>query len=88
MSNIIDLLEKIGQDARLRHASSDDMDQVLTRAEIDPEVQAAILAKDQSRLEDLLAASNVCLALIPSIECLMLIGTNTDEDDRDQRQCA
>jgi hypothetical protein len=32
----------------------------LAREQIDPELQAAILAKDQQRLETLLGSSNVC----------------------------
>lgn len=88
MSNVIDLLEMIGQDARLRHASPSDMEQVLLRAQIDPEVQAAILAKDQSRLETLLEGDNVCCMLFPSIECVLMFGTDTDEDDRESRRCA
>jgi len=60
MSNIIDLLERMGQDARLRHASQDEVELALAGAQIDPELQAAILGKDHQWLELLLGASNVC----------------------------
>lgn len=66
MSNVIGFLEKMGQDAVLRHATQDDMALALTRAQIDPELQAAILGKDQARIEALLGATtSVCCALFP-----------------------
>lgn len=68
MSNVIDLIERLGQDARLRHASVADMELALTQAQVDPEIRAAILAKDQRRLEQLLEGGNVCLALCPAEE--------------------
>jgi hypothetical protein len=68
MSNVIDFLEKMGQDAQLRHASQDEVERALTGAQIDPELQAAILAKDQSGIEALLGQRNVCCMLAPSKE--------------------
>ncbi|TAM59037.1 MAG: hypothetical protein EPN49_11705 [Rhodanobacter sp.] len=64
MSNVIGFLERMGQDAQLRHASQNDVEQALTRAQIDPELQVAILAKDQRRIEALLGVSNVCCAFM------------------------
>ena len=68
MSNVIDLLERMGQDARLRHASQDEVELALACAQIDPELRAAILAKDQRRIEALLGGSNVYCALMPGKE--------------------
>lgn len=68
MSNVIDFMERMGQDARLRHASLGDVELALVQAQVDPEIRAAILAKDQQRLEELLEGRNVCLALCPAEE--------------------
>lgn len=61
MTSVIDFLERLGQDARLRHASAEELDRVLVSAQIDPAVRAALLGEDQRQLEALLgAATNVC----------------------------
>ena len=61
MSNVIDFLERFGQDADLRHAPSDALAEALKSAGIDPELRAAILGNDQRTLEALLGAdTNVC----------------------------
>jgi len=75
MSNVIDFLERMGQDAQLRHASRNDVEQALVRAQIDPELQAAILAKDQRKLETLLEGN---------IVCCMLFSDDHEEDDQQQ----
>ena len=36
MSNVIDFLERLGQDAQLRHATGIELEQALTRAGIEP----------------------------------------------------
>jgi len=73
MSNVIDFLESLGQDAKLRHASRDEMERALLNAQIDPELRAAILDADQARLEALLGArANVC--------CMI----HAPEDDEDE----
>ena len=75
MSNVIDFLERMGQDAQLRYAKSIEVEQALVRAEIDPSVRAAILGEDQSLLEALLGATtNVCCMVHPA---------DDDEDDED-----
>ena len=68
MSNIIDFLEKMGQDARLRHASQSELELMLKGEQIDPEVGAAIFAKNQARLDALLGQGNVCCAQFPGKE--------------------
>jgi hypothetical protein len=61
MINVLCLLEKLGQDARLRGLERDSLSAVLERERIDPAVRAAILDQDQRRLEALLGSSaNVC----------------------------
>ena len=78
MSNVIDLLEKMGQDPQMRGASSDDVAQVLDSAQIDPRVKAAILAKDQRLLEVLLGSSNVFCGLLP--------GKQDEEEEEDDSE--
>jgi hypothetical protein len=65
MSNVIDFLERMGQDAQLRHASRSEMELVLMGAQLDPKLQEAILAKDQQWLESLLGRNNLCCAQFP-----------------------
>jgi hypothetical protein len=68
MSDVIDFLEKMGQDAQLRHGSQSEVELALTSAEIAPELQAAILANDQAHLETLLGQAPLCVAYMPSEE--------------------
>lgn len=68
MSNVIDFLERMGQDAQLRHASRSEVELALKEARIDPELQAAILAKDQSHLELLLRQEPLYCLLFPAKE--------------------
>jgi hypothetical protein len=64
MSNVVEFLERMGQDAQLRYASGTELEQAMTQARIEPAVRAALLADDPRRLEALLgAASNVCCAI-------------------------
>ena len=67
MSNVIGFLEAMGQDAQLRHATSDELQQALTGVGIDPQLRAAIVSGDQQLLEALLGATtNVCCGLHPA----------------------
>lgn len=75
MSNTIDFLEKMGQDARLRYATVTDLRDTLVQEGIDPAARVAILAADQRTLEECLEArQNVC--------CLVW-RSNKDEGDED-----
>jgi hypothetical protein len=65
MSNVIDFLERIGRDAQLRHGSQDEVEMALANAEIAPELRAAIIAKNQVRLEALLGQGSICCAFFP-----------------------
>jgi hypothetical protein len=57
MSDFMEFLVQMGQDARLRHATSDELKQALTRAQIEPAAREAVLAGDRCRLEVLLGAT-------------------------------
>lgn len=61
MSNVVDLLERMGRSSRLQSLSAEQLAQELTQAGIEPAVQAAILAQRPRQLEELIGASkNVC----------------------------
>lgn len=68
MSDVIDFLEGMGRDARLSDASPSDLELALDKSGIDPELQKAILAKDQPKLEALLQLSPQCGMLFPGKE--------------------
>jgi hypothetical protein len=65
MSDVIDFLEKLGQDSALRHAS---LDGVLARAQLSPEVRAALASGDPHALKTLLGSGNVCCMIYAPIE--------------------
>jgi hypothetical protein len=67
MSNFMEFLEQMGQDAQLRYATNDELEQALTRAQIEPAVRAAVLAGDRRQLEMLLGATanTFCGVLVP-----------------------
>jgi len=74
MSNIIEFLEKLGQDSGLRHASGIELRAALAEAGIEPAVHAAIAAADRNSLETQAgAATNVC--------CLIHTAEDGGEDD-------
>jgi len=50
MTDTIDLLEAIGRDASLRHASVEDLTQVLEHAQASEALTAAVASGDRSRL--------------------------------------
>lgn len=61
MSNVVDLLARMGQSSRVQALSSEQLAQELRLAGLDPAVQAAILEQRSRELEELIGASkNVC----------------------------
>jgi hypothetical protein len=69
MSNVIRFLENLGQEAAYRHATQDELTLALSNAQIDPQLHAAILGRDQQQLEAILGSkTNVCCALMPGKE--------------------
>ncbi len=79
MLDVIDFLERMGQDAQLRHAALIDVELASAQAQLDPEIRAAILAGDQSLLETLLGSSNVFCGLLPGKQ-------DEDEEDDDSEE--
>ena len=82
MSNFMEFLEKMGQDAQLRYATNEQLEQALTRAQIDPTVRAVVLAGDRRRLEVLLGATgNTCCGIfVPDEDEGTEPGTTTKND--------
>lgn len=76
MSNIIDFLEKLGQDARLRHATRSELEQALADAEIAPSEQAAIFLADQRNLESVVGARGIV--------CCMVAQPRFDDEDEEK----
>jgi hypothetical protein len=63
MLDVIDFLEKLGQDSSLRHTS---LDSALAQAQLSPQVRAALASGDQDALRALLGSGNVCcMVFIP-----------------------
>jgi hypothetical protein len=79
MSNVIDFLERMGRDAQWRHAPQNEVELALVSEQIDPELQAAILAKDPSQLGELLGQGVFCCMQEPGRE-------DEDEDDDDDAE--
>lgn len=79
MSNVIDFLERLGNDAQLRHASEVEIERAMTRAAIDPAVREAILAGDQRRLEALLGAT-------PNVCCMIYSPAREDDDESEDER--
>lgn len=75
MSDVIELLEKMGQDAQWSFASQDELQLALAAAEITPEVQAAMVASDQQGLQKLLGIAPLYAMLSP--------GENEEHDHKD-----
>lgn len=61
VSNVVDLLERMGQSSRLQTMGAEQLAQELRLAGVEPAVQSAILEQRARQLEELIGAStNVC----------------------------
>ena len=89
MSNVITFLERMGRDAQLRDASQNEVELELARAQVEPELRMAILAKDQQKLEALLGGGgNVCCAQFPTNICCAQFVDESEEEEPYLEQCA
>ena len=69
MLNVIDFLERMGQDADLKHASAEMLEEALRDSGIEPALRAALLGKDRRALEGLLGTqSTVCCIIFKDDE--------------------
>jgi hypothetical protein len=66
MLNVLEFLDRVGRDSRLRYASSVELTAAMN-PEIDPELKAALSARDTAALERLLGArTNVVCGMAPA----------------------
>jgi hypothetical protein len=88
MSNVIDFLEKWGQDSQLRHATSAELEQALLRAGIEPAGRAAILGADRCALESLLGARSriVCAVFAPEEEEVEEEEEDGEEEEKEDEE--
>ena len=85
MSNVIDFLQRLGQDADLRHAPRAALELALGEADIDPALREALLGADQRKLESLLGAdTNVCAMIAPGKKEEDEEEDEDEEDDEDE----
>jgi hypothetical protein len=85
VSNVIDFLQRLGQDADLRHAPRTALEQALAEAGIDPALREALLGADQRKLESLLGAdTNVCAMISPGKKEEEEEDEDDLEDDEDE----
>jgi hypothetical protein len=79
VSQVIEFLERLGQDARLRHASIDEVSQALAQAGIEGPARALILSGDRPALESLLDAK-------PNVFCGVLVPEEVEEEKEDEKE--
>jgi hypothetical protein len=85
VSNVIDFLQRLGQDADLRHAPRTALEQALAEAGIDPALREALLGADQRKLESLLGVdTNVCAMISPGKKEEEEEDEDDFEDDEDE----
>jgi hypothetical protein len=65
MSNVIDFLERMGQDAELRYGSCAKVAMALGSEDIEPALQELILAGDDAKLAEALGQGTMCCLLLP-----------------------
>lgn len=65
MVDVIEFLDQLGRNARLRRAAPAELEQAIAAAGIDPELRSALLGDDPARLGELLGAQpNVCCLVV------------------------
>jgi hypothetical protein len=84
VSNLIDFLERLGQDAQLRSANDEQMDEALRNAGLEPSLREVIFGEDRQTLEVLLDAdANVCCMVYKEDEEEEEEPEEEEEDDED-----
>jgi hypothetical protein len=79
MTDAIDFLEQLGRNARLRHASTTDLERMLAASGFEPSLRSALLADDAVRLGELLGAQ-------PSVCCLIEKPDQEDDDEEEEEE--
>jgi hypothetical protein len=76
VSEVIEFLERLGSDARLRYANHDEVAHALAEAGIQDPARATILRGDRPTLESLLDAK-------PNVFCGVVVPEEEREDEKD-----
>jgi hypothetical protein len=80
VSHVIDFLERLGEDAHLRHAQGDELARALAEAGVDVHAGALILRDDRRALRDLLGA-------MPDMVCGIAVPQDDDDkEDEDEEE--
>lgn len=88
MHDVLEFLERVGQDWQLRHAEPGVLAHALAQTGIDTAMHPAILEADSRRLQSLLALSaNICCAVHPAHEDDDEEDLDEEEDDLDDDDC-
>lgn len=80
--DVIEFLERMGQDASLREASGPELETALADAAIDETVRAAILDQDGSQLQALLGKGPLFAVLMPDEDEEEEGDEDEDEEER------
>jgi hypothetical protein len=65
MTDVIEFLDQLGRNARLRHAAPAELEQAIAAAGFEPGLRRALLAEDTLQLGELLGAQpNVCCLIV------------------------
>jgi hypothetical protein len=77
MTDVIDFLEQLGRDARLRHAPPAELERALAASGIDPDLRSALRGDDALRLAELVGAQ-------PTLCCLIVKPDPAKPDDEEE----
>lgn len=78
MSNVIEFLEWMGQDARWRTGHPEDVELAIASSSLTPAYKAALLAQDARDLEELLGAGSGL--------CCLVHNPGDDEDEEEEEE--
>ena len=83
MTDVIEFLDQLGRNARLRHAAPGELEQAIAAAGIEPGLRSALLADDALRLGELLGAQpNVCCLIVKPDPAQ----PDEEEEDEDEKE--
>lgn len=86
MLDVIEFLDQLGRNARLRHATPAELERAITAAGIDPELRSALLGDDPLRLGALLGAQpNVCCLVVKPDPAEPDEDEEEEEDEEDDK---
>lgn len=78
MTNVIEFLEWMGQDANWRHGHPEDVELAIASSDLTPASKAALIAQDSRYLEELLGAESGL--------CCLVHNPDDDEDEEEEEE--